>query len=168
MDNDLGVYIEQLQLMAFFAGYPLIYAFVNVLSAKQSKDAFLNRLFRIMPYAYALCGALFLGYFLKTLYPDYSTENISKELSYLKIWALLSLLFWLSPFSKRPVISLLHSFVFFFFLLRDLFMYMISMTSIDVIRNDMRVYFDSILLNTGTLIVILALHIILRKFRKSS
>ncbi len=167
MDGSFGVYIERLQLMAFFAGYPLIYAIVNLLKGKgEFKNSFPEKAFRLMPFSYALSGVLFLGYFLKILYPDYSFQNISTELTLLKLWALLSLLFWLKPLSKRPLISLLHSFVFFYFLLKDLFMYSISSTGVDIIRNDMKVYFDSILLNTVTLLVIITVHFLIKKIKK--
>ena len=168
MDNNLIVYIERLQLIAFFAGYPLIYALVNLIAGDRSKqaNAFVNRLVILLPFSYALTGVLFLGFVLKTLYPDYSIENITQQLTYLKIWGLLAVFFWF-PFAKKSVISLLHSLVFFFFLLRDMFMFMTSYIGIDVIKNDMKVYTDSLLLNTGTLTVIVILHFIIRKSRET-
>ncbi len=168
MDNDLVVYIERLQLMAFFSGYPLIYALVNVLATERSRqpNAFVNRLVMLLPFAYALTGVLFLGFAVKNLYPDYSVENISEQFTYIKIWAIFSVLFWIPAFSKKPVFSLLHSLIFFFILLRDLFMYMTSYIGMDMIKNDMRVYTDSLLLNTGTLTVIVILYFIIRKYRK--
>ena len=168
MDNNLIAYIERLQLIAFFAGYPLIYALVNFIAGDRSKqaNAFVNRLVILLPFSYALTGVLFLGFVLKNLYPDYSIENIAQQFTYLKIWGLLAVLFWI-PFRKKSVISLLHSLVFFFFLLRDIFMHMTSYIGIDVIKNDMKVYTGSLLLNTGTLTVIVILHFIIRKSRET-
>jgi len=167
MDNSLIVYIERLQLMAFFAGYPLIYALVNHIAGDRSKqaNAFVNKLIILLPFSYALTGVLFLGFFLKNLYPDYSMENIAQQITYLKIWGLLSVLFWI-PFRKNSVISLLHSLVFFFFLIRDIFMQITSFISIDVIRNDMKVYTDSLLLNISTLTAIVILHFTISKFKE--
>ena len=168
MDNNLIVYLERLELLAFFGGYPFIYALVLAFRPKHSRrGTFAESLFRQLPLAYALTGLLFLGYLLKNLYPDYSISNITLQLSWLKIWGLLSLLFWLKPFNQKTIFSLLHSFVFFFFLLQDFFMYLFSRKSADVITNDMRVYFDSILLNSGTLLVISIIYFFLKKFRKT-
>ncbi len=167
MDNTLIYYIERLQLMGFFAGYPLIYALVNVLASEQSKkDLFINRVFRQLPLAYALSGMLFLGYVLNSIYPDFSAENILKQLTFIKIWGLLSILFWIPLFSKKPVISLLHSLVFFFFLIRDLFLHLTSMIGIDMIKNNMSVFTDSILLNTANLAIIVILMSLISKYRK--
>ena len=167
MDNTLIYYIERLQLMGFFAGYPLIYALVNVLASEQSKkDLFINRVFRQLPLAYALSGMLFLGYVLNSIYPDFSAENILKQLTFIKIWGLLSILFWIPLFSKKPVISLLHSLVFFFFLIRVLFLHLTSMIGIDMIKNNMSVFTDSILLNTANLAIIVILMSLISKYRK--
>lgn len=167
MDNTLIYYIERLQLMGFFAGYPLIYALVNVLAGEQSKkDLFINRVFRQLPLAYALSGMLFLGYVLNSMYPDFSAENILKQLTFIKIWGLLSILFWIPLFSKKPIISLLHSLVFFLFLVRDLFLHLTSMIGIDMIKNNMRVFTDSILLNTANLVIIVILMSLISKYRK--
>lgn len=168
MDESLIVYIERLQLIGIFAGYPLIYVLVTLMASDRSKqaNAFVNTLITMLPCSYALTGVLFLGFVLKNLYPDYSLDNIAQQFTYLKIWGLLALLFWL-PFPRKSVISLLHSLVFFFFLVRDTFMYMSSYIGIDVIKNDMKVYTDSLMLNTGTLTVIVILHFIIRKTRET-
>jgi hypothetical protein len=167
MGNDLGAYIQRLELMAFFAGYPLIYSIIQLIAGKQR--AFLNRLARLLPFAYALTGTLFLGLVLGNIFQDYHLKNIGDQFQvpYLTIWGLLSVLFWIPAFSKKPVFSLLHSLVFFFLLLKDFFLYMTSSTGRDVIKNDMKIYTDSLLLNMCTLAVIVIIHFIFSRIRNN-
>jgi hypothetical protein len=167
MNNDLMAYIERLELMAFFAGYPLIYAIVQVIAGRKKPAPFINRLVKLLPFAYALSGTLFIGLLLKNLYPDYSIKNIAQQFQYpyLKIWGLLALLFWLPVFSKKPLFSLLHSLVFFFFLLKDLYIHITSHTGKEVIDNDMKIYTDSLQLNAGTLAATLIVYYLFNKIR---
>ena len=171
MGDDLISYMERLELMAFFAGYPLIYAIVHVIAGAQHKKKFTfsSRLLKLLPFAYALTGTLFLGLMLKNMYPDYSLKNIAEQFqtSWLRIFGLLSILFWIPLLSKKSVFSLLHSLVFFFFLLKDLFMHISSATTgNEVIKNDMKIYTDSLLLNTGTLAVMVILYFIFTGIQK--
>ena len=168
MDNSFFAYLQQLELMAFFSAYPLVYAIVSVLTGNSKKEIFV-RLPSLLPYAYALVGTLYLGLQLKNLYPDYSSENIRLTLQQplLTIWALLSLLLWIPILARKPVISLLHSFVFFFFLLRDLFsQFFASSTDKNIVRNEMKVYTDSLLLNLGTFAFIVLLYFLFILYRK--
>ena len=163
MDNSFFTYLQQLELMAFFTGYPLIYAVTLFIAGNlQSKNNFKNRIVSLLPFAYALVGTLYLGLQLKNLYPDYSIENIKLNLQqpWLIIWGLLSILFWIPAMGKKPVLSLFHSLVFFFFLVRDLVRHFFqSSADKSVVRNDMKIYTDSLLLNLGafTLVVLLSL-----------
>ncbi len=165
MDNDLFSYIERLQVMVFFAGYPLVYAIVQFIAGNQRKkpSAFTKRWVKSLPFAYALTGTLFLGLVLKNMFPDFTMKSIAEQFHYpyLKIWGLLAVLFWIPAFSKKPVFSLLHSLVFFFLLLKDLFINTVSSTGSEVVKNDMKIYTDSVLLNTGTLAVILIMQFVI-------
>ncbi len=169
MGNELLAYFERLELMTFFTGYPLIYALVQVLAGNGAKKGnyFLNKLIALRPLAYALSGTLFLGLILKDLYPDYSFKNIADQfhLPFLKIWGVLSLLFWLPVFNKKPFYSLLHSLVFFFFLARDLYMHIVSSAGKEIIKNDMNIYTNSLLLNAGTLAFVVIVCLLLKRIR---
>ncbi len=168
MDNNFFAYLQLLELMAFFSAYPLLYAIINVIAGNSKKEV-LKKLPSFQPYAYALVGSLYLGLQLKNLYPDYSIENISASVQqpFLTIWALLCLLFWIPALAKKPVISLLHSFVFFFFLLRDLFSQLFgSTTDKNILRNEMKVYTDSLLLNLGAFSIIVILSLLFTRYKK--
>lgn len=168
MDDSFFAYLQRLELMAFFSAYPLIYAVIYVF-AGSSKKELPKKLPPLLPYAYALVGTLYLGLQLKNLYPDYSFENIrhSVQQPFYIIWALLSLFFWIPLFCKKPVISLVHSLVFFFFLVRDLFS-QLSSSSADknIVRNDMKIYTDSLLLNLGALILVTLISLMITRLKK--
>jgi hypothetical protein len=158
MDNNFFAYLERLELLVFFSGYPLLYAVTLFIAGdQQSKNNLKSRIVSLLPFVYALVGILYLGLQLKKLSPDYSIENINQVISnpYLTIWALLSTIFWIPILRRKPVLSLLHSLVFFFFFVRDLVIHSFQ-SSVDktVLRNDMKIYTDSLLLNLGALILV--------------
>jgi hypothetical protein len=160
MDNSFFEYLQQLELMAFFSGYPLLYAIIVFIAGQtRMKNNFTKRLVSVLPFAYALLGTLYLGYLLKNLYPDYSVKNIKALIQqpYLVAWGLISILFWIPGLAKKKALSLLHSLVFFFLLVRDLFLQLSASSDKSIITNDMNVYTNSILLNLGALALIFLL-----------
>ena len=136
--------------MAFFSGYLFIYLVVSYLGEILNKRGLIKINFiSLMPFAYALVGILYLGLLIKNIYPNYTYENIKSNTHepFLKIWGLLSILFFIPALSKKPVISLLHSLVFFFFLAKDIFQYFFGTTDKTVLKNDMNIYTNSLLIN---------------------
>jgi hypothetical protein len=164
MGNDLWSYLERLEFLGFFSAYPLVFALVHVI-AGYGKKGIIKKLPSLLPYAYGLVGILYLGLQLKNLYPDYSFEHINAgmEQPFLKIWALLSILFLIPALAKKPVISLLHSFVFFFFLLKDI----LWSGDKNIVSNDMKVYTDSLLINSGAMIVMTIIYLLIRFILKN-
>jgi hypothetical protein len=170
MDNNFFNYLQQLEMMAFFSGFPLVYAFVFVIAGKkQVRRDIMERTVRLLPVAYALAGTLWLGLQLKNLYPDYSPEHISLAMQnpWLTVWGLLSILFWIPLFSKRPLFALIHSLVFFFFLLKELFYHSLGKSDTSTIRNYMKIYTDSLLLNLICLVFLLAISYLLFNKKQS-
>lgn len=172
MDASFFDYLQRLEMMAFFSGYPFIYALVIfIFGNKQSKPGIGSRVVSLLPFAYALVGTLFLGIQLKNLYPDYSIENIIVYMDepYLKIWGILSLLFWIPALGKKPVISLLHSLVFFYFLIRNISLHLLS-ASVDkyALKNEMKVYTDSLLLNISALAGIAIIYFLIAWLKKNN
>jgi hypothetical protein len=167
INNSLSIYISQLQLIAFFAGYPLIYTLVNFLTTeRQGKKPFLPRsCVALLPFAYALIGTLFIGLLLKNMSPDFSIRNIAEQFPapYWEVWGILAVLFWIPALSKKPVFSLLHSLPFFLILLKDFMQ--TSIFGRFVIENDMKMYTISLLLHTGALIIMFAIFYGLHHFR---
>jgi hypothetical protein len=169
MDSSFFAYLQQLELMAFFSGYPLVYV-VSVFFAENQKEGnfFKNQIVKLLPVAYAFVGTLYLGLLLKNFYPDYSIENLQFALqnNYLKIWGLLSLLFWLPVLAKKPVLSLLHSLVFFFFLLKDLYLYFFRAADSSIVKNAVTIYSKSLILNFTSFILIAALYSLAIYFKR--
>lgn len=175
MEENIVAYIERLEMMAFFTGYPLIYSIVKAFSVKQKRItqvSSIHKTGKLLPYAYALAGTLYLGLVIKNLYPEYSLKNITDQFqySYLKVWGLTSLLFWIPFLSRKTYMSLLHSLVFFFFLIKDIFIHITSGSETEIIKNDMKIYTDSLIINTATLIAIIIFNYLLHKIssRKNS
>lgn len=157
MDSSFFEYLQKLELLAFFSGYPLVYTILFFIAGnKKSKNNFTRRMVLNLPFAYALVGTLYIGLQLKNLYPDYSIQNIKAAMyrPWLIMWALLSVFFWIPAFAKRKILSLLHSAVFFFILLFDLLM---QLSSSSIVKNDMNVYTVSLLLNIGSILLIVIL-----------
>jgi len=151
MDNDFFAYAQHLEMLAFFSGYPLVYYLVWFIFRNRSfKYGRRGRIVSILPYSYALVGTLYLGLMLKNLYPNYTFENVQHRIQqpYLVVWGILSILFWIPAFTRKQILSILHSLVFFCFILRDLF-FQIAGFSHDnnIIKNDMSMYTVSIFLN---------------------
>ena len=173
MENSFFAYLQQLELMAFFSGYPLLYALIFFVAGnKQSGNNLKKRIISALPYVYPVLGTLYLGLQLKNLYPDYSFENIKQTMQHpgLITWGLLSILFWIPALGKKTFLSLIHSLVFFFFLARDLFLQLTSSSAAgdnSVIKNDMNVYSNSLLLNTGIFVFILLLSFLFSLYKKS-
>ncbi len=170
MDSSFFAYLQQLELMAFFSGYPLVYALTVFFAGNQKvKNNFKKRIVSLLPFGYALVGTLYAGLQLKKLYPDYSFENIklSTQHPWLIFWALLSILFWIPALAKQKVFSLIHSLVFFLFLVRDLFLQLsISNMNESIVKNDMNVYTNSLLLNFGAFTILVLLSFLFTLYKK--
>jgi len=169
MGNDLVAYIERLELIIFFAGYPMVYALVKFFTGGRQQDtmALKSQLVKLLPVAYALSGTLFLGLVLKNLSPNFSLPDIAAQLkSPIKAWGFLSLLFWIPWFSKKTIFSLLHSLVFFFLLFKDLLYPTDASPGNDLIKNDMRIYTLSLLLNAACFIFILLINFLFSHYQQ--
>ena len=156
--NELMSLAERLETLAFFSGYPLAFYVIYFFAGKAlQRSVYKNRAIYLFPLTYALLGTLYWGLQLRNWYPDYQINDIVNNTHYIysKIWALLAILFWIPFFFKRPFLSILHSMFFFFLLLRDIFSQLLFHDQdIYTLRNEMKVYTDSLLLNLFALVVI--------------
>lgn len=170
IDNSFSSYLQQLELIGFFSGYPLIYVVTFFIAENlRLKNSFNKRIIHLLPFAYALAGTLYLGFQLKNLYPDYSSENIKQTIqqSYLIIWGLLSIFFWIPAFGKKPGFSLIHSLPFFFLLVRDLILQLSrSSSDKDIIKNDMKIYTGSLILHLTVFCLIVLIFLLFIRLKK--
>jgi len=159
MDNSFLAYLQQLEVMLFFSGYPLIYTLIVYIAGNQKDENNLkSRIVSILPFAYALVGSLYLGFQIRKIYPDYSIENIKLTMQppWLILWGLLSILFWIPSLAKKKILTLIHSLVFFIFLIKDLLLQQFSSSATgDMVRNDMQMYANSILINLAAIAFVL-------------
>jgi hypothetical protein len=166
MDNSFFAYIQELELIAFFSGFPLIYVLILLVSesSKLNRD-FKNRLTHLLPFGYALAGTLYLGLILRNLHPVYSLENIQNP--YLTCWGILAVLFWIPALSKKSIFSLLHSLIILSVLVINQLTQLVSKSpDINMIRNNMKIYTISLCLNLGTFTCLLLFSFVLNYFRK--
>ncbi|HEY4967604.1 MAG TPA: hypothetical protein VII28_14460 [Puia sp.] len=170
MEGSFFVYLQRLEMLVFFSGYPLVYYGVRWIAGNKPGDgSFGSSLISFLPRAYALLGTLYLGLLLKNAYPDFSASYIKQKLQepYLVFWGLLSLLFWIPAFTRKPVYSLLHSLVFFFFLAKDISYAFFGLTTDNhAVHNDMNIYTVSILINLISLLFITTIFFLFSHFRK--
>ena len=172
MDNSFLIYLERLAMMAFFSGYPLVYALAHfVRGNKPAKNNFKQRLVSLLPYEYALVGSLYLGFQFKKLYPDYTIAHINQIVQepFMAVWAILSILFWIPFLAKKTMLSLIHSLFFFFFFAKDLYLqFAASSPDKHMVSNDMNVYTVSLLLNIAALFLIVFFSFLYNKYKKVS
>lgn len=164
MSNSFFYYLKQLEMMAFFSGYPFIYLLVLlIMGNKKPLSYFKNKMGIALPLGYALIGTLYLGLQLKNAYFSYSVGNLKLVLNYpyFIIWGILAVLFWIPVSRKNRALSLLHSLVFFFFLARDIFNNISGASQAkEMLQNDMRIYTVSLILNAGAFIIMLLLSLL--------
>jgi hypothetical protein len=170
MEGGFFAYLQRLEMLVFFSGYPLIYYVVQwIAGGKVKKGSFRSRLNSLLPWAYALLGTLYLGLLLRNAYPDYSVSYVKHKIQepYLTLWGLLSLIFWIPAFKHKPVYSLFHSLVFFFFLVKDIGYAFFKLTTDNhIVRNDMNIYTISLVLNGVSLAFISMIVFLFSHFRK--
>ena len=166
MNNSFFYYLHRLELIAFFAGYPMIYGIVLLIAGNpQQRNDLKKTIVSLLPYSYALVGTLYVGFELRNLYPNYSIKEFAPH-PFLFVWGVLAMIFWIGALTKRPGIALFHSLVFFILLVSDLFFSESAASgSRDTIRNDMKLYSASILLNSLSFITVTVIYYLLRWLR---
>jgi hypothetical protein len=127
------------------------------------------KLFSKLPLAYAFVGTLYWGLQMRNMYPDYTLDNFtaSTQFLYLKIWGMLSIVFWIPILRKKTAFSLLHSLVFFYLLVKSLYLQLSSPSAgNDLLRNDMKILSASILLNLAALILVTFISSLVARFKR--
>lgn len=145
MGTDFPSYIQRFELILFFAGYPLLYTLASRMSQGR----------KLLPAAYAMVGTLFLSFLLWHASPSGSATILG-----LRCWGVLAMLFWIPRLRRRPVLSLLHSLIFFALMAADLFRQQ------EQVANDMRIISLSLLLNATVFALVLLVVFIRSSIRR--
>jgi hypothetical protein len=165
----LTEYGQWVELESFFSGYLLVYAILYLVASNRPVTNFAKtKLLPKLPLAYAFVGTLYLGMQLKDSYPDYHLTQIisGNQFPYLKIWGLLSILFWIPVIRKRAVLSMLHSLIFFLLLMKSIYLQLFFHSAgNDMARNNMKIYSVSILLNLAALILVTLISLLIARFK---
>lgn len=170
MGNSFFKYVQQLELFGFFSGYSLLFVLILFWTGdKPLQNNFKKRLLSVIPYSYALIGTLYIGLLMKNLYESHMVGNLFTNIynPFLTAWALLSILFWIPAIGKKQFLSLLHNLVFFFLLVKDVIMQIFSSEYNEILKNDMKIYTMSLLLNLGSFIVVLLFSFVIWQNKKS-
>lgn len=166
MNETFSYYLQQLEFITFFAGYPLFYLVVSLLSERPFfKNISKISIISLLPYSYALIATLYLGLQLKT-YFSAATVNEQLRIPLIVIWALLAILFWIPLLAKRPFLSLLHSLIFLFPLIKDIFLQATtSSAGSDIVRNDMKLYTISLAIHFAAFVTVSSICFLYRSIR---
>jgi hypothetical protein len=158
--GDFLNYAYRLEAMAFFSAYPLVFLlFKYLVDTPRIRSTKWPGVLHTAPgVAYALTGTLFLGLLIR---------DSNLQMSFIRIWGLSSLLFWVPVLNKRPWLAFIHSFLFFFIILKDLIEQVTGNPSPELLQNDMRVFTDSLLLNSAVMVIVSGFHIIYRQWRRA-
>lgn len=165
MSDTFSSYLQGLELITFFAGYPLLYVVVSVLLGRSSKKNLKSRPFSLLPYSYALIASLYMGLQLKTYY---YAGNAGDQFHWplIVVWGLLANLFWIPFLAKRPGLSLLHSLVFLFPLVKDIFLQVTKQeTQMNMVSNDMKLYTISLIIHITAFLTVSFICFLYRSLR---
>jgi len=169
MGDSFFFYLHRLELIAFFSGYPLMYATVLLIGGMRRPGTEMQKkLVALLPFSYALVGTIYFGFELMNLHPGNSIDNFRdfSQHPFLAIWGFLSILFWIPALAKRPIISLMHSLVFFILLIKDLFYFRPGPgTDTSMVSNDMKLYTYSLFLHIIAFITVTLIYFLLRWYK---
>ncbi len=147
--NNFFIYIDKLELIAFFSAFPLFYFLYISFYTKPLivKFKWLKLLPEIISMVYATISFLYIGMKLNQLYVQIAMGPIQFELTscifILKCWSIFGLLFYIKFLRTKPILALAHSSIYFIILLIDFFQYYHHQINIEAFHNEIRLYFIS-------------------------
>lgn len=172
MANGFLESLHRFEAIAFFSGYPMMYAvFRSFMPQRTVKHAAGDRLLSLWPVAYGLLGALYLGLQLRNLHLDRfgGALSLSPWTLFLTVWGVSAIFFWTPALVKRPALSFWHSLVFFSLISKDL-LQQLSGSDKDGGRiwNDMQMYGVSLVLAIGAFLFVAFCHFVLGRWNRPS
>jgi len=157
-------YLQLLEILAFFSGYPMLYILVKYLHQFKGLQRLTQHALAVLSYAYGVVGLLFLGLQLKTI--SLNADLSQFQHPYLVIWGILSSVFVFPQFSKKSNFSFLHSLVFFVILISKIIFQDYSQEEkSQVISNYMTIYSISLGLNLLLLLLAITFSLIVKKIK---
>lgn len=167
MINDFFKYLQLLEILAFFTGYPLVYLIVKtVIQSPVIGETIQLRMLRALPFSYALVGLLFVGFEFKNNYSDLHIQILWSHIvnPFPYFWALLSLIFFHPYFSRAPQWCFYHSLVFLFLILQNIFLELNNqLVNGDNLHNSLKIYSISLLLDAASFGISFLLFFLIKK-----
>lgn len=166
MGEGFIAYIERIELIGFFSGYPVVLVLLNMLLKRRfSRQVLSMRIRSALPAVYPLLATLYTAMLIKSLYPSYTVQNLLNTFSItpLRIWAITALIFWLPYLKKRISILVVHSAVFLGLLGYDVWTNIRNHATLEMLQNDIRIFGISILLSTVMLLLVTVFIFILQR-----
>lgn len=163
--NDFFIYLEKIELIAFYGGFPLFYFVIYFISTELSfRKAWLKKLPQLLPATYAFSTLLFVGMKIDQWIRNHGAHfNFHNYLFYFQAWAFLGLLFFANYFRTKTVWVILHSIPFVALIIFDFIAYYQGHLQVELLHNEMRLYTLSTILMLVSLLFISALHFIFKK-----
>lgn len=163
--NDFFIFLEKLELIAFFGGFPLVYFLVYFISTDFSFGKnWLIQLPKRLPVAYAFTTLLFVGMKLDQWIRSHGAAiDFRSYLFYFQAWAFLGLLFFSIFFRRKPHYTLLHSVPFISLLIFDFYTYYKGYLQVEMLHNEMRLYGLGTILNIISVLIVSSLYLIFKK-----
>lgn len=172
MGDDLFVYIDKLEFVAFFSAYPLYYFLLNAFTSdlNQPQFRYLHSLPGLAPRVYAIMALLYVGMKLNQINLQVSmgpmTVNYFNYIFYLKCWASVGVLFFFKQFKLKSICTLLHSAPFFILLILEFRSFLFNKISADLMHNEMRLYFIGFMANLFITVLLFLLSFVSIRLRK--
>ncbi|MCX6207739.1 MAG: hypothetical protein NTZ19_15965 [Bacteroidetes bacterium] len=161
MDNSFVAYLQLLEILAFFSGYPIIFLLVKYFDQFPGLKSITKILFQSLPFSYGLIGLLFLGFEIRNAYPEFDIAHFQHP--YLIFWGILSLLFLVPKLINQSSWSLYHSLVFLLIMIKNVFETYQLDSSHSQIKNYMNIYSISLGFNLAILLLAFLSKILLQR-----
>lgn len=145
---NLFVFLEKLELLAFFSAFPLYYYLVNVVASEFSfQKKWILALPSSITLVYGIITLLYIGMKVNQMFEIHLFKlEFNNTITYFKIWSSLGVLFFLPAMKVKSKWALFHSIPFTLWIVIDFILFYRSQVSRDIINNEMRLYFTSLLL----------------------
>lgn len=166
MWKDFTEFVQWVELETFFSGYLIIVLITYLLSRKwRGKPSIIRYLLRNLPKAYALVGTLYLALQIKNAYPHLGIGTITGDgrYAYLRIWAMLSVLFWIPALNRNIIFSLVHNMIFFILMGISFYNGLFSGdVNGDMNMNNIKIFAASLALNLLSILFFLMIRLIFK------
>ena len=160
MWNDLSEFASWVELETFFSGYLFVWMIILLVTSLSTKATLGKKLLTSLPKAYALVGTFYLALQLKNAYPDFAIKNIFTDTryTYLKIWAILSICFWIQALNKKTIFSILHNLVYFILMIIAIYINFFSGSyDENMAINNIKILVASIAINVAALLIVISI-----------